>query len=522
MSGAIKLGILHGWVSAVAADLCAKIQDGTHFSPKDQLTEGKFPYLTAKNVRSSGLDLSNLTFLREEDHRKIFARCDCREGDVLLVKDGVNTGDVAVNTLKSEVSLLSSVCMLRPRNSILSAHYLRYYLQSPQGNRLLTHQMTGTAIRRIILRRIKQLPIFLPSLSSQLRIVEAIDSYLSQIDVAVSSLQRAQTKLKAYRTSVLKAAVEGRLVQTEAELARAENRDYEPADLLLKRILSERRHRWEEAELAKLKAVGNLPKDDKWKARYKHPTLLDETTLPALPSGWCWASFDQLTFLITSGSRGWSEFYSQTGALFIRAHDIKTDALRFDKVARVTPPPLAEGIRTAVQQSDILVTITGANVTKTAVVLVLPEDAYVSQHVGLCRPVLPSLTPYLHAYITCRTAGRHYLEEAAYGAGKPGLNLDNLKQLPIAIPPEDEAVRIVQRILELQDAATEGDGIVSVAGRRLSRLRQAILKWAFEGKLVDQDPTDEPAETLLERIRAEHATASNKIQSTKREAMAAR
>jgi type I restriction enzyme S subunit len=128
----------------------------------------------------------------------------------------------------------------------------------------------------------------------------------------------------------------------------------------------------------------------------------------------------------------------------------------------------------------------------------------------------------LHAYITCRTAGRHYLEEAAYGAGKPGLNLDNLKQLPIAIPPEDEAVRIVQRILELQDAATEGDGIVSVAGRRLSRLRQAILKWAFEGKLVDQDPTDEPAETLLERIRAEHATASNKIQSTKREAMAAR
>ena len=97
-----------------------------------------------------------------------------KKGDVLLVKDGVNTGDVAINTLDGEISLLSSVCMLRPSASLLSSGYLRHYLRSPQGNRSLIGRMTGTAIRRIILRRIKQTPVVFCSLACQNRIVEAL------------------------------------------------------------------------------------------------------------------------------------------------------------------------------------------------------------------------------------------------------------------------------------------------------------------------------------------------------------
>ena len=93
---------------------------------------------------------------------------------------------------------------------------------------------------------------------------------------------------------MLKAAVEGRLVPTEASLARAEKRDYEPAEVLLARILKERRRRWEEAELAKLKAAGKTPKDDKWKAKYEEPVAPDTSTLPELPEGWCWAASTNL------------------------------------------------------------------------------------------------------------------------------------------------------------------------------------------------------------------------------------
>ncbi len=100
---------------------------------------------------------------------------------------------------------------------------------------------------------------------------------------------------------MLKAAVEGRLVPTEAELARAEGRDYEPASVLLERILAERRRRWEEAELAKMKAKGKAPKDDRWKAKYKEPVEPDTSDLPELPEGWCWASQEQVSSLVTDG-----------------------------------------------------------------------------------------------------------------------------------------------------------------------------------------------------------------------------
>jgi type I restriction enzyme S subunit len=134
----------------------------------------------------------------------------------------------------------------------------------------------------------------LPPLPEQHRIVEAIESYFTRLDDAVATLERVRRNLKRYRASVLKAAVEGRLVPTEAELARAEGRDYEPASVLLERILTERRRRWEEAELAKMKAKGKEPKDDKWKAKYVKPVAPDTSALPVLPEGWCWTTIDQL------------------------------------------------------------------------------------------------------------------------------------------------------------------------------------------------------------------------------------
>jgi type I restriction enzyme S subunit len=141
----------------------------------------------------------------------------------------------------------------------------------------------------------------LPPPEEQQRIAEAIDSYLTRLDDAVASLERVQAKLKAYRASVLKAAVEGRLVPIEASLARAKKRDYEPAEALLARIVKERRRRWEEGELAKLKAKGRTPKDDTWKANYEEPAAPDTSTLPALPEGWCWTSLGQ-AFTVTVGA----------------------------------------------------------------------------------------------------------------------------------------------------------------------------------------------------------------------------
>lgn len=226
-----------GWCWASASVVCQKIQDGTHFSPseEEQREEGSFPYVTAKNVRPWRLDLSKLTYLEEAVHRPIYNRCDARFNDVLLVKDGVNAGDAAVNTYPGEISLLSSVAMMRPVEAALTSHYLLTYLQSPLGNRQLLGNLTGTAIRRIILQRIREIPIPIPPLDEQIQIANEVAVKLSQIEAAEVMIDHSQQRAARLRQSILKRAFEGKLVPQDPT--------DEPAEKLLERIRQERTER---------------------------------------------------------------------------------------------------------------------------------------------------------------------------------------------------------------------------------------------------------------------------------------
>ena len=367
----------------------------------------------------------------------------------------------------------------------LESKYLQYFLNSWEFVSFASHQVEGDR-PRIGFDQMAGYEFPLAPLAEQQRIVDVIEAQFTRLDAAVEALRRVQANLKRYRASVLKAACEGRLVPTEAELAAQEGRTCEPASVLLARILAERRAQWEAEDVGK---------------QYALPTLPDVADLPDIPNGWAIATMDQLTQKITSGSRGWKKYYSASGAQFIRAQDINTDELRLEAVAHVNLPNSAEGIRTKVFLHDLLVTITGANVTKTALVRLDLDDAYVSQHVALVRPVDSSVSPYLYSWIISPANGRKALENEAYGAGKPGLNLTNLRELLVALPPLEEQHRInseIERVLSVVDSM---ETAIEASFSRSERLRQAILKRAFEGKLVPQDANDEPASELLKRIR---------------------
>jgi type I restriction enzyme S subunit len=487
------------WLETTFDELLRTIGGGTPATGRSEFWGDGVPWITSADIDDAG----NITPRKAVTPSGITSSATnpVPPGSVIVVTR-VGLGKVGLAKQKLCFSQDCQALLFNPElfDPSFVAHQARRIVRGIRGR--------GTTIAGVTVKQLGALPFSLAPLPEQHRIVEAIDSYLTRLDDAVASLKRVQAKLKAYRASVLKVAVEGRLVPTEASLARAEKRAYEPAEALLARILKERRRRWEEAELAKLKAAAKTPKDDKWKAKYEEPVAPDTSTLPELPEGWCWASLAQLTTHITSGSRGWAEYYSKGGATFVRAQDIKTDALAFDKIAHVSPPRGAEGARTSVSQFDLLITITGANVTKAALVEDSLGEAYVSQHVGLCRPVLTQLAPYLHLFIVCPSGGRRVLEKAAYGAGKPGLNLDNLKELAVALPAAAEAARVVEQCAVLLSVA---ENLAETATHDLNsvrKLRQAVLKWAFDGRLLDQDPTDEPADELLARIRAERATSA--------------
>jgi type I restriction enzyme S subunit len=256
-------------------------------------------------------------------------------------------------------------------------------------------------------------------------------------------------------------------------------------------------------------------------------------------------AFGEACNLVTSGSRGWAEFYSTSGAGFIRAQNIRFGKLLLNDLAFVNPPTNSEGSRTQVKRGDLLIVITGAGVTNPALLECDLEEAYVSQHVGLARPTDVQLSPWFLLCLMADAGGRAELVERAYGAGKPGLNLENIRLLQVPLPPLAEQHRIVAKVDELmalcdqleaarQEREARRDRLAAASLARLNapdpetfqsdarftlnalpalttrpnqikQLRQTILNLAVRGKLVPQDPNDEPASELLQRIAKEKA-----------------
>ncbi|APG27075.1 hypothetical protein A7E78_04030 [Syntrophotalea acetylenivorans] len=353
--------------------------------------------------------------------------------------------------------------VLRPKPEI-DARYLYYFVSSQNFRGIAARYMTGAVgQKRVSTTYLKEQKIPIAPEAQQKRIVAEIEKQFSRLNEAVANLKRVKVNLKRYKAAVLKAAVEGKLT----EEWRRQHPDVEPADKLLEQILVERREKWQ------------------GRGKYKEPVAPDTTDLPELPEGWCWASIEQLTHLVTSGSRGWGGSYADSGPLFIRAQDIKTDSLVLKNVARVNVPSKAEGIRSAVTNHDILVTITGANVTKSALVLGLEERAFVSQHVALLKPCLISISEFLYFWIVSPANGRRQLEDWAYGAGKPGLSLEQIRSLLVALPPLAEQLQVTAEVERLLSIVAETEAQIDANLCRAGRMRQSILKQAFSGRLTN-------------------------------------
>ncbi|MEJ7807545.1 MAG: restriction endonuclease subunit S, partial [Telluria sp.] len=349
----------------------------------------------------------------------------------------------------------------------------------------------------------------LPPRLEQTRIVQKLEELLSGLDAGVAELKAAQKKLVQFRQSVLKAAMDGSLTATwrAGQAALPEHaRNAETGEQFLKRILEARRAQMEAIQREKFVERGkSLPSG--WQGKYLEP--LAPAIDNSLPEGWAQATLEQLTEFITSGSRGWAEYYASAGAIFIRSQNINTDMLDLSDAAFVNPPRSSEGARTLVNRNDLLLTITGANVGKAALVEAELSEAYVSQHVALIRPVESALSNFLHLFLTSGTGGRKQLNEEAYGAGKPGLNLQQLGAVVVPVPPPQELLEMLKYIRIHFESHDDQLKAIECALKQSVAQRRNLLKAAFNGQLVPQDASDEPASVLLERIRFERAARAS-------------
>ena len=204
LTGQIRLPGFQGeWEVKTLQEVCQKIQDGTHFSPK--LGGNDHLYVTSKNIRFGTLDMSTAERISAAEHDKIYARCDVRKGDLLLTKDGANTGNAALNPLDEPFSLLSSVALLRFDDRRHAAAYFMYQLLSTQGQEQIKEMMSGNAITRLTLVKIRALRFVVPTVLEQ----TAIASVLSDMDAELAALEQRRAKTRALKQGMLQELLTG-------------------------------------------------------------------------------------------------------------------------------------------------------------------------------------------------------------------------------------------------------------------------------------------------------------------------
>ena len=357
--------------------------------------------------------------------------------------------------------------------------------------------------------------------SEQARIAETLDELFSDLDAGVAALEQVRDKLKLYRASVLKAAVEGALTADW----RARHPQTEPASELLERILVERRRRWEEGQLRSFEEKGRTPPRN-WKAKYKEPVAPETADLPALPDGWCWASWEQVG--VSQNGRSFpSKDYQEAGVKLLRPGNLHADGrVRWTKKnTRFMSQGYAESASSLlVGSGELVINLTAQSLKDDFLgrVCITSRDDLCLLNQRLARLTPIEISPSYMLCVFRSFVFRKFVSDLNTGSLIQHMFTRQLDEFIFPLPPLEEQNAIVESVddqlsvIEHLKVETESK-LKDVQG-----LRQAILRRAFTGRLVPQDPNDEPAAELLKRIAAEREERAREAQSARRKKPASR
>ena len=398
----VPFEVPEGWEWCKITDVVDKLTDGTHNSPKSY-PSGVYMYVTAKNIKKAGLDLSNITYVDKDVHREIYARCNPEKGDILYIKDGATCGISTINNLNVEFSLLSSVALIKPNKNILNT-YLNLFLQSEFCYRNVRDSMKGVGITRIILKQMELWDIPLPPFAEQKRIVAAAEQLLQITDVVEDEQTMLGQTIKKTKERILDLAIHGKLVpQAPSE---------EPAINLLKRI---------------------------------NPNFTPSDNLHyegELPNGWCFSTIGDL-FRHNTGKALNGKDQVGEELRYITTSNLYWDRFDLNEV-RTMPFTEAEKEKCRATKGDLLV-CEGGDVGRAAI---WPHDfdVMIQNHIHRLRPREDiSVRFYYYIFLLYKQMGLI----GGKGIAILGLSSRELDKMVVPVPPVPEQHRIVTVIENL-------------------------------------------------------------------------
>ena len=417
------------------------------------------PITRIETISKGTVDMDRVRYVRDTAGKNL-DNFWLKTGDILFshINSDLHLGKTAI--VSSDAPLLHGMNLLRLRvdSNRLRPKYLHHWLDYCRRTgvfmAIAQHAVNQSSLNQ---KKITSLEVPLRAVGEQDEIVAELEKQFSRLDEAVTNLQRVKANLKRYKASVLKAAVEGRLVETEATLARRERRTYQTGEQLLQRILEERRAKWSGR--------------GKWKAPES------STAGTTVPEGWTWASVDQLADVGTGATpkRDKAAYWNDGDVPWVTSSVVNGDYV--DQASEfVTRLALAETNLTLYPIGTLLVAMYGEGKTR-GKCTELRIPASTNQALAALQ-VDPSIRGYL----------RHFLElnyeemrKFASGGVQPNLNLSLVRAVCVPLPPLSEQVRIVAEVDRHLSIIREVEAEVDANLLRAQALRQATLRAAFAG-----------------------------------------
>ena len=509
-----KFELPNGWTSATLGDLLGAdgiFCDGDWVESEDQDPGGDVRLIQLADIGDGHYrDRSNrfLTSSKAADLNCTYIQ----PGDVLIARMPEPLGRTCIfpGDTKASVTVVD-VCIVRLESSI-DRRWLMHQLNSPQMRQRVAALQSGSTRKRISRANLAKISFPIPPAKEEARIASVVDELFSDLDFVIAALDRVREKLKLYRASILESAVEGRLT---AEW-RARHPNIEPASELSKRILSERRRRWEEKQLRKFKEKRKVPPDH-WRTKYEEPAVADCERLPSLPEGWCWTTLDQLVYQLRSGTGQTSE-KTPTAYPVLKSSAVRHGTIDFKQLNYLQASQSADR-ENFLESGDLLITRLSGSVEYvgcSAVVANAPLGIQYPDRIFCGKLVSIEIGDYL-TYCFQHSRIRKCLENSAKStAGHQRISMSDLKPLVVALPPLAELTVIVEMVERQLSVIGHLEAELDSMLKTEKRLRQSILRDAFEGKLLPQDTNDEPASELLKRIADEREERARQVVSVKR------